>query len=183
MRRGIPLMAMLAVVLVTASVLATASADDVDRGSVSDTEVYSISYRLNGGDLPEDAPTSYVSGSYLNLPVPTRPGMWFAGWCTESGLTHPIGGIVPSLRGHVVLYAKWIQDTRTGTGWTMDVDGTYGSTTEPSTIKGSIVSGYGTQKDGRILLTESSDLTYARTDGSWMDTSSRSIWADRMTDG
>ena len=183
MRRGIPLMAMLAVVLVTASVLATASADDVDRGSVSDTEVYSISYRLNGGDLPEDAPTSYIYGSYLNLPVPTRPGMWFAGWCTESGLTHPIGGIVPSLRGHVVLYAKWIQDTRTGTGWTMDVDGTYGSTTEPSTIKGSIVSGYGTQKDGRILLTESRDLTYAWTDGSWTDTSSKSAWMDRMTDG
>lgn len=174
---------MLALILVSASLLAAASADDADRGSVSDTEVYSISYRLNGGTLPADAPTSYVSGSYLELPIPVKGDMWFAGWCTESALTHPIGGIVPSLRGHVVLYAKWIQDTRYGTEWTMEVDGTYGSTGTPSTVKGTIESWYGTMKDGSVLLTQSLDLTYVWTDGSWKNTTTESTWIDRITDG
>ena len=43
-----------------------------------------ITYNLNGGTLPDDAPTSYIEGGGLAmLPTPTKTGYKFAGWKTN----------------------------------------------------------------------------------------------------
>ena len=41
-----------------------------DESVLEEAEIYSVSYRLNGGTLPEDAPASYIHGAYMPLPFP-----------------------------------------------------------------------------------------------------------------
>lgn len=47
---------------------------------------YTISYQLNGGSFEGDAPSSYLAGETLTLPVPIRNGYTFTGW-TVNGVT------------------------------------------------------------------------------------------------
>ena len=152
-----------------------------DESVLEEAEIYSVSYRLNGGTLPEDAPASYIHGAYMPLPFPEKDGMVFSGWYTESGLTNPIGGVVPSLRGHIVLYAGWTEDTKQGTGWRMSVEGTYSNGTV--SVKGTVVSGYDLVLDGITLISTENSLRYTLEGESWRDDSTKSIWSGRMTDG
>ena len=168
------------IVAATASISVT-DASQEDHGSVIDMESYSISYRLNGGYMDPYAPDGYVHGSYMPLPFPYRDGYLFAGWCTESALTNPIGGISSDLRGHVVLYAKWIEDTRVGTGWTMKVEGSYSN--GETTVSGEVTSGYVYDDDGLLLLRTDNDILYQWADGGSEDRRSLASWIVRMTDG
>ena len=64
-----------------------------------------ISYELNDGILPTDAPTSYQEGvGIAKLPVPTREGYNFLGWYIgEQNVT----SISTSQKGDVILTAQW----------------------------------------------------------------------------
>lgn len=172
----------IAILAVIATVFMASSDASEDEGeSVTDTEIYTISYRLNGGCMDTYAPDRYVHGSYLPLPFPYKEGYLFAGWCTEAKLTNQIGGIPSTLRGHVILYAKWIEDDRVGTGWTMRVEGSYGNGS--TTVSGTATSGY-VYKDGdAVLLTTENDILYRWSDGSSCDDRSLASWIVRMTDG
>lgn len=149
---------------------------------LADAEVYSVVYETNGGTLA-DGPDSYVAGSYLPLPVPERDGYLFGGWCTGPDLTDPMGGILPGTRGDVVLYALWIEDGRVGTGWTMEVDGEYRNGDIPHTVSGTVTYRYLAERDGRILLVQSRDVTYSWPGDSWTDTSVTSSWIGGICDG
>ena len=41
---------------------------------------YTINYDVNGGVMPINAPTSFIEGEKISLPVPTRDGYKFLGW-------------------------------------------------------------------------------------------------------
>lgn len=171
--------AVLAIIATMAASAIEASEDEDEQ--VESTEVYTITYRTNGGYMDPYAPDSYVHGSYMPLPTAFREGYVFAGWCTEAGLTNPIGGILPSLAGHVILYAKWIDDDRVGTGWTMKVEGSYGS--GATTVSGSATYRY-VYDDGRaVLMTTDNDIRYRWSDGDSVDNRSLASWISDLTHG
>lgn len=68
---------------------------------------YTITYNLNGGVLPSNAPTQYTINSSVALPTPTREGYTFAGWYTDSSFTNRLLSIPSGSTGNKVLYAKW----------------------------------------------------------------------------
>ena len=70
--------------------------------------VKTIAYELNGGTLPEGAPTSYVVELGATLPTPTKEGNVFLGWydnaeCKGSAITE----ISKQASEDVMLYALW----------------------------------------------------------------------------
>lgn len=71
---------------------------------------YTITYNLNGGINPSNAPASYrddMTGMLL-LPTPSRSGYQFGGWFDNSQLSGtPISAIYPGSTGNKVYYAKW----------------------------------------------------------------------------
>lgn len=171
-----------AVIAIIAMIAASAieASEDEDE-SVESTDVYTITYRTNGGYMDPYAPDSYVHGSYMPLPMAFREGYLFAGWCTESGLTNPIGGIPSSLAGHVILYAKWVDDDRVGTGWTMKVDGSYNN--GATAVSGSVTYRYVYDDDGTILLTTENDIHYRWSEGDSTDDRNLASWITNLTYG
>ena len=178
---------LIAAIVLTVSLVAVfsaaAAAVVLDDEGIADGDRYFISYRTDGGALPEDYPEFYVAGSSATLPIPVKEGFWFAGWCTEAALTNPIAGIPADLRGHLILYAKWIEDSRVGTGWTMSVSGDYRNGDIPHSVEGSVTGGYDTIRDGLALITWDRDIEYSWPDGGWTNESSDSEWCHRITDG
>ncbi len=66
--------------------------------------VYTITYNLNGGDLPSDAVTSFTPGSEVILPTPSKESHNFIGWFNEDNKeVTDLNGATSS----IVLYAKW----------------------------------------------------------------------------
>lgn len=49
---------------------------------------YNITYNLDGGVLAKGAPTTYIAGTEITLPTPTKEGYIFTGW-TGEGVTIP----------------------------------------------------------------------------------------------
>ena len=74
----------------------------------------SITYELNEGVLPSDAPTTYVEGSKVTLPVPTKEGYEFLGWTKEAESTDYITEISASETAEVKVYAQWKQKEQQG---------------------------------------------------------------------
>ncbi len=69
---------------------------------------YTITYELDGGDMPEDASYIFTDGSKVVLPTPTRQRYFFKGWYDENdNLITDLTGI----ESNVSLYAKWIKNT------------------------------------------------------------------------
>lgn len=169
-------------VLAIATITFVSITDDGEEG-MSNAETYQINYRLNGGQLPEGAGNVYVSGSYMPLPMPYREGYHFAGWCTESAMTNPIGGIVSTLKGHITLYAKWIEDDREGLGWNTSISGSYYNGDILHKVSGSASYGYGKSTGDSILLTERNSITYTWPDGSTTNSSESSEWITNLVDG
>ena len=66
-----------------------------------------IYYNLNGGKLPEDAPTYYMMGETTALPTPTKTDSVFNGWFLDKEFTEPISEIPATATGTLRLYAKW----------------------------------------------------------------------------
>ena len=69
---------------------------------------FTITYELDGGTLPEGAPTAYTEGSKVTLPKPTKEGYEFLGWTlSESSGVGYITEITEEKTGNVTLYANW----------------------------------------------------------------------------
>ena len=84
--------------------------------SCGDTEAkdLSVSYVLNGGTNPADAPSTVASDSVSQLSAvqPTRENYCFEGWYTDSELTLPLNA-ASTFSESVTLYAKWSPDSYT----------------------------------------------------------------------
>ena len=89
--------------------------NDNETDGVCALSTYTITYNLNGGTNPANAPTSYnVTSSAITLPTPTKAGYTFAGWCDDSGLTSncATGRTIPTgSTGNKTFYAKWTGNT------------------------------------------------------------------------
>ena len=73
--------------------------------------VYTITYNLNGGTNPANAPTSYSNiSNTITLPTPTRNGYTFNGWYTSSSYSgSSVASIPAGSTGNKIYYAKWQQ--------------------------------------------------------------------------
>ena len=84
---------------------------------------YTITYQLNGGTNPSDAPTSYNIESSLALPTPTNPsGYVFTGWKVQTAVGNwktdrGYDGTVTGMYGDVTLLAQWAS-----MNWTITYD-------------------------------------------------------------
>ena len=126
MSRGAALIALIVVMaaILGAVILLAPMDENGDDGGKEITPgvEYGISYVLNGGAINGEAPASYTSGRYADLPVPENGDKYFEGWYTDEACTVPIGAILASTTGDLVLYASWA-DNLVGTGFVMDIDG------------------------------------------------------------
>ena len=75
--------------------------------SVIKFDTYQIEYELNGGQLPEGAPTSYVEEQGAQLVAPTQAGFEFLGWYLDAECTKAVSEIKATDKGDVKLYASW----------------------------------------------------------------------------
>lgn len=163
------------IVATVAVLLLTLGAVAADAPGFRQADVYQVTYEPDGGVLPATAPESYVSGSYMSLPVPSKEGVVFGGWFLDEELTVPIGGVPKDSVGDLTVYARWVEDP-TGTAWTMEVEGSYANGDIPHTISGTVEYGYGGMSDGRLLLYIDSEVTYSWPDGSVTNASSSATW-------
>ncbi|WP_027216597.1 InlB B-repeat-containing protein [Butyrivibrio fibrisolvens] len=70
---------------------------------------YKITYYLNKGTLPEDAPMGYSYGDEFELPTPTRDNYTFLGWYKDKNYTESkkVTSISRATTGNITLYARW----------------------------------------------------------------------------
>ena len=100
-------------------------------------QTYDLSFALNGGTMPTDQPTGYVTGWKMHLPTPIRPGYAFAGWFDNTQLTGEVKEYNPETSiGTQSYFAKWIPNTYTvkfnangGIGTMGNMTMTYGTAT------------------------------------------------------
>ena len=72
----------------------------------------SITYNLNGGVNPDDAPTSYKEGEVIGFPTPTKDGSAFEGWYQTSDFSDErVLRTNDTMSGSITLYAKWVEET------------------------------------------------------------------------
>ena len=69
--------------------------------------VLNITYVLNEGTLPTNAPKTFVQGEGVALVNPTKEGYNFLGWSTTEGSTTYITSIATSVKADVKLYANF----------------------------------------------------------------------------
>lgn len=90
--------------------------------------VFSISYVLNDGVLPSDAPRSYVEGETVFLVEATRDNYEFGGWYLKSDFSgESVSVISNKTTGNITLYAKWKNNDIEYTGYyknANDLEGT-----------------------------------------------------------
>ena len=68
---------------------------------------YTITYNLNGGTNPEDAPTTYTISDEVTLPIPSRADYLFLGWYTEETFENEVLKIEKGSTGNKSFYAQW----------------------------------------------------------------------------
>lgn len=68
---------------------------------------FNITYHLDGGTLPSDAPTQYTIDGGVKLKTPTKRGYAFQGWYTDPEFINMMTVIPSGLPDGVTLYAKW----------------------------------------------------------------------------
>ena len=66
-----------------------------------------ITYNLDGGVNPTNAPSQYEEGKELTLPTPTKEGYEFLGWTLSQSSSNYVSKISNSQTGNVTVYAKW----------------------------------------------------------------------------
>lgn len=70
-------------------------------------KIYNISYQVNGGQLSNDAPTTFTIGQNLSLTNPTKTGYSFEGWYLDEQLQSQIDVDYLPIQD-ITLHAKWI---------------------------------------------------------------------------
>ncbi len=73
---------------------------------------YAISYELDSGTLPADAPTMHIPGERTSLPFPTKDGCIFDGWYTDADFETLIASIDKDTAEDVTVYVKWLDAPR-----------------------------------------------------------------------
>ena len=75
-------------------------------------KTYTITYSLSGGQLTNQAPTTFTVGQELTLITPTKAGYEFSGWYLDENLSTAFNpNNLPLL--NINLYAKWVGITTT----------------------------------------------------------------------
>ena len=107
---------------------------------------YRITYHLNEGKNPADAPTQFTCEEVVELPVPTRDYYVFAGWFTDNSFSgNKVEMIAKDTKEDQTFYAKWVEANYTikfvtnGGTAVADILYKYGS---ESTLKKSSREGY-----------------------------------------
>lgn len=81
------------------------SSEEIILGTQSNRKT--ITYVLDGGTLPSDAPTSYEVGVGTELPTPTKEGYIFKGWYSGSTL---VEAVTSKVKVNLTLTAHWEED-------------------------------------------------------------------------
>ncbi|WP_456049005.1 S-layer homology domain-containing protein [Acetivibrio cellulolyticus] len=69
---------------------------------------YTITYNLNDGTNPDNAPTGYTHGTSVTLPTPTKSNFTFGGWFDNESLTgNAVTTISTTDTGNKAFWAKW----------------------------------------------------------------------------
>ena len=86
--------------------------------------ISTITYVLNGGTLPNNAPTSYKEGTTTFLENPTKANSNFLGWYTKSDFSgEKVNIIANTTTGNITLYAKWESSNPEYTGYYAGANG------------------------------------------------------------
>ena len=100
--------------------------EDVIVNAVITPTVYEITYILDGGTIPYNAPRQYtIETETFDLPVPQRDYYSFEGWYTEDTFVNRVAQVSQGSTGNVTLYAKWQQTSTEGLQYKQLSDGSY----------------------------------------------------------
>ena len=100
--------------------------EDVIVNAVITPTVYEITYILDGGTIPYNAPRQYtIETETFDLPVPQRDYYSFEGWYTEDTFVNRVAQVPQGSTGNVTLYAKWQQTSTKGVQYEQSSDGSY----------------------------------------------------------
>ena len=100
--------------------------EDVIVNAVITPTVYKITYILDGGTIPYNAPRQYtIETETFELPVPQRDYYSFEGWYAEETFANRVMQISQGSTGNVTLYAKWQQTSTEGVQYEQLEDGSY----------------------------------------------------------
>ncbi len=107
------------ILAISGTVIAFAVTDpdrDVTIPFINDgnTTKYSITYVLDGGTNPDDAPDSYTSKKIPELPTPSKDGYVFTGWLLSEDAEEAITEIPKDSKADITLYATW-EESMVGT--------------------------------------------------------------------
>lgn len=100
--------------------------EDVIVNAVITPTVYKITYILDGGTIPYNAPRQYtIETETFDLPVPQRDYCSFEGWYTEDTFANRVAQVLQGSTGNVTLYAKWQRTSTEGVQYRQLSDGSY----------------------------------------------------------
>ncbi len=100
--------------------------EDVIVNAVITPTVYEITYILDGGTIPYNAPWQYtIETETFDLPVPQRDYYAFEGWYAEETFANRVVQVSQGSTGNVTLYAKWRQTSAEGVQYEQSSDGSY----------------------------------------------------------
>ena len=100
--------------------------EDVIVNAVITPTVYKITYILDGGTIPYNAPWQYtIETETFELPAPQRDYYSFEGWYTEETFANRVVQVSQGSTGNVTLYAKWLQTSTEGVQYRQLSDGSY----------------------------------------------------------
>ena len=100
--------------------------EDVIVNAVITPTVYEITYILDGGTIPYNAPWQYtIETETFDLPVPQRDYYSFEGWYTEDTFVNRVAQVPQGSTGNVTLYAKWQQTSTEDVQYRQLSDGSY----------------------------------------------------------
>ncbi|NMN02706.1 cell wall/surface repeat protein [Bifidobacterium sp. DSM 109963] len=97
-----------------------ADAQDLKITAKWTADEYGITYDLDGGTLPADAPKTHTYGEETELPTPTRDGYTFDGWYDEAGNKLDT---IPANAQDMKITAKWTKNADTDNGGNTDATG------------------------------------------------------------
>ena len=140
---------------------------------------HSIHYEMDGGELPEGSPETFIGGVGTVLPVPERDGMVFGGWFWDPGFTAPVVVIGTDVFDDVTVYACWVEHPPTGTGYVWDVTGVYYNGDIRHTMDGTVREEIVAEKDGSYYIETIRDITYSWPTGTTTDSGVSGRWSDQ----